>query len=46
LVAEAAKPHDGVIFAIAAPLGSHAGVIDAVIEHCEAALATGGPGQC
>ena len=45
LVAEAAKPHDGVIFAIAAPLGSHAGVIDAVIEHCEAALATGDPGR-
>jgi len=38
LVAEAAKLHEGVAFAFAAPLGSHAGVIDAVIERCDAAL--------
>jgi sirohydrochlorin ferrochelatase len=38
LVAEAAKLHEGVAFAFAAPLGSHAGVIDAVVERCDAAL--------
>ncbi len=38
LVAEAAAPHPGVRFSIAGPLGSHAGVIDAVIERCESAL--------
>ena len=38
LIAEAAKGHEGVTFVMAAPLGSHAGVIDAVIERCEAAL--------
>ena len=37
LVAEAAEPHVGVVFALAAPLGSHAGVIDAVIERCHSA---------
>ena len=37
LVAEAAAAHDGVTFAMAAPLGSHAGVIDAVVDRCEAA---------
>jgi sirohydrochlorin ferrochelatase len=36
LVAEAAAPHDGVTFAMAAPLGSHAGVIDAVVDRCQA----------
>ncbi len=36
-VAEAAEAHDGVAFAMAAPIGSHAGVIDAVIERCDAA---------
>ena len=38
LVAEAAAPHQGVTFAMAGPLGSHAGVIDAVIERCQSAL--------
>lgn len=37
LVAEAAAAHDGVTFAMAAPLGSHAGVIDAVVDRCQAA---------
>ncbi|TFH30355.1 MAG: hypothetical protein E4H00_05300, partial [Myxococcales bacterium] len=37
LIAEAAAPHDGVTFAMAAPLGSHAGVIDAVVDRCQAA---------
>jgi hypothetical protein len=32
-----------VVFALAAPLGSHAGVIDAVIERCQAALPEGDP---
>ena len=41
LIAEAAKGHEGVTFTMAAPLGSHAGVIDAVIERCEAALPEG-----
>jgi sirohydrochlorin ferrochelatase len=36
LVAEAARAHVGVAFALASPLGSHAGVIDAVIERCHA----------
>ncbi|MBT8451170.1 MAG: hypothetical protein KJO40_04295 [Deltaproteobacteria bacterium] len=39
LVAEAAARHRGVRFSMAAPLGSHAGVIDAVIERCQSALA-------
>ncbi len=38
LVAEAAGSHAGVDFAIAAPLGGHQGVIDAVIDRCQAAL--------
>jgi len=38
LVAEAAELHDGVAFTMAAPLGSHAGIIDAVIDRCQAAL--------
>ena len=38
LLAEAAAAHDGVRFVMAAPLGSHAGVIDAVVERCCAAL--------
>jgi len=37
-IAEAAEAHDGVAFAMAAPLGSHAGVIDAVLDRCQAAL--------
>jgi sirohydrochlorin ferrochelatase len=43
LVAEAAEAHDGVAFSMAAPLGSHRGVIDAVIERCEAAAPGGEP---
>lgn len=38
LVAKAAAPYEGVTFAMAAPLGSHAGVVAAVIERCQAAL--------
>ncbi|MBT8469888.1 MAG: cobalamin biosynthesis protein CbiX [Deltaproteobacteria bacterium] len=38
LVAEAAARHQGVRFSMAAPLGSHSGVIDAVIERCQSAL--------
>ena len=38
LVAEAAARHRGVRFSMAAPLGSHSGVIDAVIERCQSAL--------
>lgn len=45
MIAEAAKAHDGVAFAMAAPLGTHAGVIDAVIERCESAFRNGGPGE-
>jgi sirohydrochlorin ferrochelatase len=45
LVAEAAQLHVGVAFAMADPLGSHTGVIDAVIDRCETALADSGPGQ-
>lgn len=37
LIAEAAAGHEGVRFSLAAPLGSHSGVIDAVIERCESA---------
>lgn len=38
LVSEAASQHEGVRFAIAAPLGDHDGVIDAVLDRCAAAL--------
>jgi sirohydrochlorin ferrochelatase len=38
LVAEAASSHEGARFVFAAPLGSHEGVIDAVISRCDAAL--------
>lgn len=38
LIAKAAKAHDGVAYAMAAPLGSHVGVIDAVVDRCQAAL--------
>lgn len=38
LVAEAAQAHVGVGFTMAGPLGSHAGVIDAVIDRCDAAV--------
>lgn len=43
LVAEAAASHRGVRFVLAAPLGSHDGVIDAVVERCGAALDPGEP---
>ncbi len=39
LVAEAAKNHAGVSFVMAPPLGDHRGIIDAVIDRCEEALA-------
>jgi len=39
LIAEAAAPHEGVEFVIASPLGSHDGVIEAVVARCDAALA-------
>jgi sirohydrochlorin ferrochelatase len=38
LISEAAASHPGVHFVIAGPLGAHAGVIDAVVARCEAAL--------
>jgi len=38
MIAEAADAHEGVAFAMAAPLGSHPGVIDAVVERCQEAL--------
>ncbi|MGB3052774.1 MAG: CbiX/SirB N-terminal domain-containing protein [Polyangiales bacterium] len=45
LVAEAAAPHQGVRFSMAAPLGSHSGVIDAVIERCQSALPDAEPSE-
>jgi sirohydrochlorin ferrochelatase len=45
LIIDAAEAHEGVAFAMADPLGSHAGVIDAVIERCEAAFPNGEPGE-
>jgi sirohydrochlorin ferrochelatase len=39
LVGEAARGHEGVTFVIAPPLGSHDGIIEAVIERCRGALA-------
>jgi sirohydrochlorin ferrochelatase len=45
LIADAAGAHDGVAFAMAEPLGSHAGVIDAVIERCKAAFPGGEAGD-
>ena len=39
MVAEAAARHGGVRFVMAAPLGSHDGVIDAVLDRCAAAAA-------
>lgn len=38
LIAEAAASHAGVRFVLAGPLGSHDGIIDAVLERCQAAL--------
>ncbi len=37
LVADAAASHQGVPFVLSAPLGSHDGIIDAVVDRCEAA---------
>lgn len=45
LVAEAAAGHPGVRFSMAAPLGSHSGVVDAVIERCQSALSDVEPSQ-
>jgi len=45
LVAEAAQPHVGVAFAMASSLGSHGGVIDAVIDRCQAALLDSEPSR-
>ena len=45
LVAEAAAQHQGVSFAMAGPLGSHAGVIDAVIERCQSVLSQAEPSE-
>jgi len=39
LVSEAAEAHAGVSFVMAPPLGGHSGIIDAVIERCQEALA-------
>lgn len=39
LVSESADAHAGVSFVMAPPLGSHSGIIDAVIERCQSALA-------
>jgi sirohydrochlorin ferrochelatase len=36
LVAEAAEAHEGIAFVMAEPLGSHPGVIDAVVDRCGA----------
>lgn len=41
LIAEAAASHAGVRFVLAGPLGSHDGIIDAVVERCQAALEEG-----
>ena len=40
LVAQAAEAHQGVEYVIAAPLGSHDGVIEAVVARCDEALAS------
>ena len=45
LIAEAAEVHDGVAFVVAAPLGSHAGIIDAVLDRCQAALPDSEPSK-
>ena len=39
LVSEVARNHEGVTFIMAPPLGSHDGIIEAVIERCREALA-------
>ena len=38
MVAEAAAAHEGVRFVLARPLGAHDGIIDAVVDRCEAAV--------
>ena len=38
LASDAASAHEGVSFVMAAPLGKHEGVIDAVMDRCRAAL--------
>ena len=38
LIAEAASPYEGVGFVLAAPLGSHDGIISAILDRCAAAL--------
>jgi sirohydrochlorin ferrochelatase len=45
LVAQAAESHEGIAFVMVEPLGSHAGVIDAVIARCNAPLREGEPGK-
>lgn len=42
MLAETAASHEGVTYVMAAPLGSHSGIIDAVIARCAAALPDGG----
>lgn len=41
LMAEVASTHGGVRFVLAGPLGSHDGIIDTVVERCQAALGEG-----
>lgn len=41
LVKQCAASYDGVTFVMAAPLGSHGGVIDAVVDRCLAAAGSG-----
>lgn len=38
LVAEVARKHPGVCFVMAPPLGSHRGIVDAVVDRCHAAI--------
>jgi len=44
LVTEAARTHEGVAFVLADPLGSHPGVIDAVVDRCSAVRVEDEPG--
>lgn len=45
LVAEAAQGHTGIDFIMAAPLGSHPGIIEAVLARCESAVSEPEPGD-
>lgn len=45
LVAQAAESHEGISFVMVEPLGSHTGVIDAVIARCNAPLGDDEPGR-